>query len=394
MPRDPLAILFAVAAAIALAGMPGPGDAQDGPVEIGGDVFLTTDQPRLDASRDVFAAGWSTALSGTVGDDAHAAGVSVEIDAATAGDLYAAGLSVSLRGPVGGDLNAIGGTVRTHAPADTTGNARLSGGTVTVEGPVGGALLASAGEIVLNAPIAGDAWLSAPRIRFGENASVGGQLRYATFEPLDIPESVADPARVTYERLAPNDVFAARDEDWPFPERPDMRIGAGTVAAGLALSIGSFLIVGALFLGFAPRLVSNLRKRVTGRPAMTALTGLIGLSMLFGAVPILGLSILGLPLVPLALIAVVIFWYLGYVLGAYSVGMGLARALGLTDDPSIPIRLGVLAATALVAALLNFIPILGWMANFVLVLFGIGAVVSALFDRMLPSADWPESVHA
>ena len=38
-------------------------------------------------------------------------------------------------------------------------------------------------------------------------------------------------------------------------------------------------------------------------------------------------------------------------------------------------------------ALLNYIPVLGWMANFALVLLGIGGITTALFERMVGNID-------
>ena len=129
-----------------------------------------------------------------------------------------------------------------------------------------------------------------------------------------------------------------------------------------------------------------MRKGIVARPGATALSGLIGLSMLFGSVPILAMTLIGIPLVPIAILAILIVWFLGYVLGAYALGMGVARAMGVGEDPSIMLRLAVLAATALVAAVLNFIPFLGWLANFAIVILGVGAMTYVLFERLLPNA--------
>jgi hypothetical protein len=45
-------------------------------------------------------------------------------------------------------------------------------------------------------------------------------------------------------------------------------------------------------------------------------------------------------------------------------------------------RLLALAIGVTIAALLNFIPVIGWMANFALVLLGVGAITTGLFYRM------------
>lgn len=383
MPRNSFGTAARAAACTLAMVLAGEAGAQDA-FEIGGDLFLSDPAPVVDAGRDVFAVGASTVLAGDVAEDSHAVGFSVEVDADTQGDVYATGFTVSVRGGIGSDLTAAGMTVRTHPSSTTAENARLTGGSVTIAGPVEGALMASGGDIVLDAPIEGDAFLSGARIRFGPNASVGGQLVYATREPVDVPESVADPARIRFERMELDDFMSRSRDSWDWPERPDMDVGPGAIFGALAATIGSFLLVGALFLAFAPALVSRLRKGILARPGQSALGGLIGLSMLFGSVPILAMTLIGIPLVPIAILLILIVWFLGYVLGAYSLGMGVARGMGLGEDPSIGVRLLVLAGTALVAAILNFIPIVGWLVNFVIVILGVGAMTAALFNRLLP----------
>lgn len=394
MPRDAFGRLWLAAGAFALlTTLAAPTSAQDNTssFQLGGDLFVTDPSGPVDAGRDVFAVGAAPVLSGSVAEDAHAVGFSVEVHADTLGDLYAAGGSVSVRGSVGSDLSATGGTVRTHASSTTQGNARLTGGSITIDGPVNGALMASGGDLFLNAPVGGDVRLSAGRIRFGPNAEVTGRLTYATSEPIDIPDSVADPTRVTFQQLDYSDFMDGPDGDWDWPDSPEMELGPVAAMGALAATIGSFLLVGAIFLAFTPNLVSRMRKGILARPGKTALSGLIGLSLLIGSVPILLMTLVGIPLVPIAILAVLIVWYLGYVLGAYSLGMGIARSLGMAEDPSIGMRLLVLAVVALVAALLNFIPFLGWLVNLGIVFLGVGAMTYVLFERLLPNSTAPDA---
>jgi hypothetical protein len=57
--------------------------------------------------------------------------------------------------------------------------------------------------------------------------------------------------------------------------------------------------------------------------------------------------------------------------------------LGGAAEPSNVARLLVLAAAIILVALLNFIPFVGWVANYTLVLLGIGAMTRAVFQSML-----------
>jgi hypothetical protein len=80
---------------------------------------------------------------------------------------------------------------------------------------------------------------------------------------------------------------------------------------------------------------------------------------------------------------IVIAWTLGYALGAYAVAMRVWEGFGGADDPSSGARLLVFGAAISAIALLNFIPFVGWIANYTLVLLGVGAMTKAVFNYLL-----------
>jgi hypothetical protein len=162
------------------------------------------------------------------------------------------------------------------------------------------------------------------------------------------------------------------------------------VAGGLAAMLGAILVLGAVLLAFAPRGVAAMRRRATARPWLSLLLGALGLSALMGLVPVSAMTLVGLPLLPVVLLAIVLAWILGYLLGAYAVAMRVAEALGAGAAPPIWLRLVVLALAVVVAAGLNLVPVLGWLANLALILLGIGAMVAALLERGIvdPDPDW------
>ena len=66
-------------------------------------------------------------------------------------------------------------------------------------------------------------------------------------------------------------------------------------------------------------------------------------------------------------------------LGAYGVAMRIWSGFGGAQDPSSVARLMVFAAAIIFISLLNFIPFVGGVANYTLVLLGVGAMTRALF---------------
>ncbi len=138
----------------------------------------------------------------------------------------------------------------------------------------------------------------------------------------------------------------------------------------------AFLVaVGAVTLAVAPAWSDRVRRTVEARPGASLLAGVFGLAALFGLVPVAVMTIIGIPLVPLVLAAILLGWMMSYLLGVYAVSLRLAHAFGMGDPAGLMGRVLVLALGLLVAALLNFVPVLGWLINFFLLLTGAGAIV-------------------
>jgi cytoskeletal protein CcmA (bactofilin family) len=333
------------------------------------------------AGRDLLAFGASVSVSGDVAEDVHAMGFDVDVQATIGGDLVAAGASVRIDGPVRGDVTASAMTLRTGIAAAIGGNARLAAATVTVDGPVDGALTAAGADITLNAPVSGDVMLAGASITFGPDARIDGTLRYVAEEPIAIPERVISADRVRFEQASEREMWQDFREDWEGWDSP-VNISPFGIVAGFLVNLGLFILIGAIFLSLAPGMIRSLRREADARPGMVMLTGAIGLSILFGIVPVALLSIVGLPVIPILLLLILAAWALGYILGAYVVALRVMRGLGGSETPTMVMRLLALAIGVTIAALLNFIPVIGWMANFALVLLGVGAITIGLFYRM------------
>jgi hypothetical protein len=318
---------------------------------------------------------------GRVVGDAHVAGFNLDLEAEVAGDLYAAGATATLRAPVGGDLSMMGFSLRTAGTAITKGNARMLGSTITIDGPVGGALAATGGEITLNAAITGDALLQGGSITFGPMARIAGKLTYSAPEAVTIPPEVIPAARVTYHPTPPlMDQFEhMRDwgDGWAGRDMPALP-GTFAIATAFFVTLGFLILLGGVLLALAPQRVEALRRAGTLRPGLMVLLGVLGIATLLGMVPVAAMTVIGLPFVPIVLLAILLVWTLGYVFGAYVVALRLYLAFGEQKDPGLGLRIALLGCGVLVFSLLNFVPVVGWMVNFVLVLFGIGALSSGV----------------
>ena len=352
----------------------------------GDDTFFAGSQlsQAVDTVGDTFMAARSVNINGATQGDLHVAGFDVSVNTDVVEDLYAAGGTLVIRGAIAKDLTGAAFSLRTERSSLTQGNARLMGNTVTIEGPVQGALSVMGRDVILNAAITGDARILAQTLSFGPDAVVSGTFTYSTEEKMQIPDTVAAAERVVFERISGGRVW----EEWQdmgkdMPAFPTFM----SLLFGFAISLLFFLVLGAFMLGFMPKRLAKMRRSIADAPGQILLLGVIGLSMLFGMVPITAMTIVGIPFVPVVVLAIVVAWTLGYALGAYSVAMRIWAALGGSEAPSNIARLLVLAGAIIFVALLNFIPFVGWVANFTLVLLGIGAMTRAIFQSMLGNPD-------
>lgn len=375
----PLRTMMAAVASLSCATAALPDTSQ---IEHGGDTFIAGPviNKTLETSGDTFAAARTVSASGQVTGDLHVSGFDITVNADASEDLYAVGAVVAIRGQIAKDLTATGFSVRTESSAVTNRNARLFGKTVTINGPVNGALLVTGRDVVLNAPIEGDVRLLAQSISFGPEAKVAGILTYSTAERISVPERVAAADRVVFERVSAG--HAWREWDDIRNEMPVLPTFA-SLLFGFVVSLLFFIVLGAVMLSFMPKRLEKMRQSIAVAPGRSILLGVIGLSMLFGMVPITGLTIVGLPFVPVVVLAIVVLWTLGYALGAYSVAMRVWAGFGGEAEPTNAARLIVFAAAIILIALLNFIPFVGWVANYTLVLLGLGAMTHAVFQYLI-----------
>ncbi len=350
----------------------------------GGDSFAagTTVTETYGAAGDVFAAGEIVSIAGVADGDVHVAGMDVNVDTETESDLYAMGATVTIGSNVAEDVTAMGYSVRLTSAAVVNRNARFLGRSVIIDGTVAGALSVASAEVTLNAPIGGDVRLAAEKISFGPNARIDGVLTYSAERPISIPERVISADRVQFEVLINRPMWQEMRETWDDVEMPILPTFV-TLLSAFIVTLAFFILIGGIFLTFTPKHVASMRREITERPGHIFLLGILGLSMLFGLVPITALTIVGIPFVPFALLLIIVAWTLGYVLAAYAIAMRATLALGGPSDPSILVRLSVLAVAVCLVTLLNFIPFVGWVVNYTLVLLGIGAMASALFNWLI-----------
>lgn len=324
----------------------------------GGDLYLAGEDVRVAESglEDVFAAGQTVTVSGNVGESVHALAGRVRLTGAAGRDVYAAGREVELRGPVTGDVVAFG--ERVELAGSAASDVVLGGREVEVSGPIGGDASLVGETVEINAPISGSAQVRATNIRFGPGARIDGTLEYWSPNPVAVPAGVIPADRVTGVRTERHE-----DED------------RSPVDRGVAFGVGILvtLILAAIFSALVPRRLDQAHAHVVERPWLNLLLGVVALSAIFGSILVLAVSIIGLPLVPVVILAAPVLLLAAYLTAAFSLGrlaLDLARVRRREGwlGAFVPMAAGVV-----LLAILRLIPIFGWVVLILALAIGLGA---------------------
>lgn len=382
---------------------------------------------------DLYLAGDEIIVEGTVNGDLMAAGTIVVINGTVTGDLWAAAREVTINGQVGDDLFTAAAAITLGPAAQIADDVFSAAASVETQSgsSIGGELMVGAfqgllaGQVLedlhagtnrlrLEGTVAGDAWVavdtadqdytwmpmffgpdtpSMPRVpaglTFGEDASIAGKLTYTSPSQVEIPSAVTSQVE---HQLPPADEQVAREV------RRENRLGSWFLDSLRRLL--ALLVVGLLVARFLPAWILKPVAALQDRPWASLGTGFLAVvivpfallvsvgvvilaAVLVGALTLGGLAgaILGLGLSGLAFAGAVFVQLLGYLpqlIVAYLVGRWILQRLSPSSAEKIywPVLLGVFIVAGLFA-----IPLLGWLLEIFVVLFGLGAVALVLLRR-------------
>ncbi|MFC7139438.1 polymer-forming cytoskeletal protein [Halosimplex aquaticum] len=353
--RTSRAIVLVCSLVVALALLPGAAAAapQDADRVVG---------PNETVGGDLTAMTGDVLVRGTVEGDVTAVAGSVEVadGGRVDGDVTAASGSVTVAGSVGGDATAASGSVELTGDARVEGSASAGSGSVTVaEGAtVEEDISAGGGDAEVAGTVDGDV-ASGQSVVLGSTATVGGDVTY--HESLDREDGAAVAGTVTEKSSSEWHVGGQ------FGVGPDEVFDA--VFSPLLAVYWTLLslLVGAVLLALFPEFSAELVETATDDPART---GAAGLAALF-AVPVLlvavTLTIVG---IPLALAGGALFWLAAWaalVYGEYLVGRYALTAADVEN------RWAALVAGVVGVEAVGFVPYVGGLVTFVVLLLGLGA---------------------
>lgn len=340
--------------------------------EILDDLFLAGGDINVDAHvvGDLFAAGATVQLadSSLVENSFMAAARRVDLNGTVVNSARVFAQDLNVRGHVQRNLMAFVATLITDATSWVENDISLYGGSGIIRGRLGGDLTGEVGQLVIAGQIDGNVDVRAEEITVLPTAIIGGKLRYASKNEVKVEEGaqiLGGLDRVTAEEAKKGSGYTFGSFLW------DVWWYLAAVAVGLTMLV--------LFRGF----VMDVRDAALG----SSLSGL-GLGFLFlictpVAAGVLAVTLLGIPLAILVLIAWFVLLYVSKIFVALAAGHWLLGRLR-ADHGSSPLL--SLSAGLLLITFATLIPVLGFVVKILIISLGFGAFLMAAYRRRQQNA--------
>lgn len=240
----------------------------------------------------------------------------------------------------------------TVGPHQTVDGVYVASGDVVIEGHVTDNVVVLSGDVTVTGKIDGDLFTASGEGRV-EGAEIGGDVLYTDERP-----------EVSRDTVVEGEV---KRLDWP--ELGGALPFVGTFLIWLAFTV-SLAVLGVLLILIAPRAADSVAARSRERVGPTIAIGIaigIGLPV---AVGVAAITVVGLPLAFLGLLALFPLWAVAYCASAYALGR---RLLGPSRDRMLSYLAGF--GVLQVAGLVPFLDLLVGLAATV---FGLGLIGAAI----------------
>lgn len=332
----------------------------------GGEIEVT------EPADEIFAAGGEVEIDSRVSSAMTVVGGDVSLRDIVTDRAIAAGGNVEISGTINKNLIAVGGRVDVEDGTRVTGDVVLAGGDVSFDGEMGGDFIAAGGEVELSGLVGGNARIRATTIELTPGTVITGSLTYSSPTELHIGPGVTVDGVITREAWSGDDEEFLED------------IGFGKIIAfavtAMIATLAALFVFAAVVMAIFSTHFDRANGVMTAQPLQSFGLGVLLAIGLPTSAVILFVTIIGIPLGLFAIAAFAVLFGLGVIVAAYWAGLKLRGLTKAGDEaPTIWPRLGWMLAGLVVFAVVGMVPVLGNLAQFLVIVTGFGAFVMAMW---------------
>jgi cytoskeletal protein CcmA (bactofilin family) len=312
---------------------------------------------------DVLCAGQSVSISGTIHGDVLCAAQTIDISGKVDGSIRAAAQTVNIRGQVGRNVSVAAQSFTIHTTAKIAGDVSAAANTANLNGSIGRDLAATGSSLTIAGSIGRNLKANTPSLTFTSDARVQGSANYISNNDATL-DSGAVVKQLTHTT----------------PSKPTHRRLVGSLL-GLGLGWLVYVLLAALFGSLVlvlllPQFLHQVTEQTVKHLGMSILTGFLAGIAVFVLLIALSITLIGIPLGLLLVLAWLLVVALSLPVTAYYLG---SMILSKIKNPIPPMLLGTL-----ILVVLTFLPIVGALIFILAVWIGAGSLLRYLYQR------WPK----
>lgn len=323
-----------------------------------GSVYVAGNNITINATVDgsLYCAGGHITVNGSVHGDINCAGQDITINGSVQGSVKLAGGTLSLGNKVGSDVSLFGQTATVRSNATVAGDINAGVQNLTIDGTVTRSVVAGVQSLNMNGKVGSMNIVDAQNLSLGKNARVSGDLNYQSEDEL---------------KLDSNKIGGAVHYHKPQPRHQVNPLHT------LALVFATFAVTALILTLAAPRWVDRSAGIAKAKFGYVMLFGVLGVFTMPVLAVVLALTVVGLPLALMMILAWLLLLMLSGTFFAYFIG-----ALILPRVANILVRLFVgLVATA---ALLVIPYSIGAFSILIMLIMGTGIILTTLLHNYQP----------
>ncbi len=333
--------------------------------EVKTDLFVFADRTQIngEVDGDLIVFSHSVAVAGHIKGDILCFAQELTISGPVDGNVRAFAQTITLNNNVGKNVMAWGGEVNLRDTANVGGTLTLGTGDAELNGHVTGDLLGFGGNFDINGVLGHDAKLQADTLSIGPSAEIKGNTKFEGKREAEVSPTakLGSPVEFTLKKRGPEKDYSSARFYWH-----------------QTLLWGASFVFGLVVLLLAPGFFFDA-ERACRKAAQS-----IGLGLLFFfATPIVAI-IVCITIVGLGVgISALLLWVIAIYSAQVFVGSWLGERI-LGEGVGVGSALGRLAVGLLILRAAHMLPYIGGWIAFVVLVWGMGAMVLALYRYMRP----------
>lgn len=323
-----------------------------------GSVYVAGNNITINATVDgsLYCAGGHITVNGSVHGDINCAGQDITINGSVQGSVKLAGGTLSLGNKVGSDVSLFGQTATVRSNATVAGDINAGVQNLTIDGTVTRSVVAGVQSLNMNGKVGSMNIVDAQNLSLGKNARVSGDLNYQSEDEL---------------KLDSNKIGGAVHYHKPQPRHQVNPLHT------LALVFATFAVTALILTLAAPRWVDRSAGIAKAKFGYVMLFGVLGVFTMPVLAVVLALTVVGLPLALMMILAWLLLLMLSGTFFAYFIG-----ALILPRVANILVRLFV--GLVVTAALLVIPYSIGVFSVLIMLIMGTGIILTTLLHNYQP----------